>query len=111
MQLPPDFTPTSCLSTTVRVIDTSGATPDFADISVTVGPSTGCPDTLCGDASEDGTITATDALVILNGAVGLLECDLSICDVSGDSAVTAIDALMVLKKAVGADIELMCPLT
>lgn len=108
LRLPAGFTPTECLTTAVRVIDTSGSTPDFADVAVTVGPSVGCPDTLCGDPTGDGVITATDALFVLNGAVGLLQCDLNVCDASGDGAVTASDALMVLRKAVGGDIELVC---
>jgi len=107
--LPAGFEPTECLSTIVRVIDTSGATPDFADLAVTVGPISGCPDTLlCGDPTGDGMITATDALVTLNAAVGLSVCELGLCDASGDGAVTAVDALLILQFAVGGDVTLVC---
>ena len=80
---------------------------------------------LCGDTSGDDQVTATDALAILNTAVGLqlaLNCSCDACgssvvsetsldhcaDVSGDSAITAVDALMTLSAAVGQPVPLNC---
>jgi hypothetical protein len=66
------------------------------------------PDT-CGDPTTDGATTATDALFVLQAAVGIQTCELCICDVNDSGAVTASDALAVLGFAVGQSIELSCP--
>jgi hypothetical protein len=63
---------------------------------------------LCGDATYDETITASDALAILRCAVGSVECSVCVCDVNG-SGVSATDALTVLKLAVGQAVTLTCP--
>lgn len=58
----------------------------------------------CGDANDDGAVSATDALVVLRVAVGIDTCAACVCDVDasgGESAVTAADALRVLRAAVG----------
>ncbi len=108
--LPSGLDPAQCLSTIVRVVDVSGATPDYRDITVTVGPPDVCASAVvCGDASGDGSVTATDALIALNAAVGLSSCALNLCDANGDNLVTAVDALMILKFAVGSVTELACP--
>jgi hypothetical protein len=80
---------------------------------------------LCGDVSGDGQQTATDALMVLNVAVGqvlALNCTCGSCgtsedgpeakahcaDASGDSQVTASDALRILGVAVGQPVPLDC---
>jgi hypothetical protein len=64
----------------------------------------------CGDpASSGGSITALDALFVLRGAVGLIDCRSCACDVFGNDGVLATDALRVLRKAVGQDLDLFCP--
>ena len=80
---------------------------------------------LCGDVSGDGQQTATDALMVLNVAVGqvlALNCTCGSCgtsedgpeakahcaDASGDSQVTASDALRILGVAVGQPVPLTC---
>ena len=80
---------------------------------------------LCGDTSGDGQVSATDALAILNTAVGLtppLDCSCDACgtsltseaalshcaDVNGDASITAVDALMTLGAGVGQPVELSC---
>ena len=64
----------------------------------------------CGQPSTTGTSPkAADALYILKKAVGLVACDLCVCDVNNDTKVTASDALKVLKKAVGIPQVLTCP--
>lgn len=63
----------------------------------------------CGDANDDGAITATDALLALAAAVGLGECDPVRCDTDASGAVTASDALAILNSAVGIPVVLSCP--
>jgi hypothetical protein len=62
----------------------------------------------CGDPTEDGEITAADALATLQAAVGLTVCDVSRCDTNADGQVTALDALKLLQYAVGLDVTLNC---
>lgn len=65
---------------------------------------------VCGDPAEArGSVTATDALFMLQVAVGLNTCDLCVCDVDGSGAVTATDALFTLSSAVGQPVLLACP--
>lgn len=64
----------------------------------------------CGQPQSNGaTPTATDALAALNAAVGLLPCELCVCDVDGSAAITATDALSILSLAVGGPVTLNCP--
>jgi hypothetical protein len=66
---------------------------------------------MCGDANEDELVNATDALLILKRAVGLIgdgDCPAERCDVNSDEAVNATDALLVLKSAVGLEVDLVC---
>lgn len=84
----------------------------------------GDPQPACGDADGSGAsasvatrsargqltfITASDALRVLRGAVGTVECPACVCDVNSAGGVTAGDALLVLRAAVGLDVELDCP--
>jgi hypothetical protein len=64
----------------------------------------------CGDANGDKSLTASDALMILKGAVGSIACPAAVCNVNGSGGVTAGDALILLKYAVGQSIQLACPL-
>jgi hypothetical protein len=54
-------------------------------------------------------VTASDALATLQAAVGLLSCDLCVCDVNGSNTLSSTDALFILQFAVGQPIELNCP--
>jgi len=66
---------------------------------------------LCGDADQNGSIQAGDALRVLRNAVGVsVTCPLFVCDVDNSGGVQAGDALKVLKKAVGQQLTLVCPL-
>ena len=59
---------------------------------------------VCGDANDDGIITAADAAIILRALVGMSElCDHGRlnADVDGDGAITAADAAMILRFVVG----------
>jgi hypothetical protein len=56
-----------------------------------------------------GLVTASDALYILNAAVGIIACEVCVCDVDDSSAVTAVDALATLQFAIGLDVMLVCP--
>src|SRR5205085_6334827 len=57
------------------------------------------PEALCGDANDDGKITAGDALLTLRTAVGTASCLKPLCDYTGDNKVTAADALAILRRA------------
>ncbi|RMF25323.1 MAG: hypothetical protein D6760_01265 [Deltaproteobacteria bacterium] len=100
------------VQTTVRVIDASGADPDFAEITVLTGGvinGYNCGDTDgSGDPVGGADITATDALRALQAAVGLASCELCRCDVNISSGITATDALLILKAAVGQNVERIC---
>jgi hypothetical protein len=80
---------------------------------------------LCGDVSGDGQRTATDALMVLNVAVGqpiALNCSCAECgtsedgpaarahcaDANGDGQPSATDALLTLNVAVGQPVPLAC---
>ena len=63
----------------------------------------------CGDAVNTLDVSATDALFILNVAVGIETGALCICDVDGSGSVSASDALADLLYAIGGPIELQCP--
>src|SRR5688572_17245894 len=58
------------------------------------------PPSFCADATQDGELTATDALAALRGAVGADACAPCLCDVNGDGQITASDALAILRAAV-----------
>lgn len=62
----------------------------------------------CGDAIEDETIVASDALQILRTAVGQFTCDECVCDTNSDGTTLASDALATLRKAVGQPVTLKC---
>jgi len=55
---------------------------------------------LCGDASLDGSLSATDALDALVAAVGGRYCSRLVCDADGDGTIDASDALLILRAAV-----------
>ena len=63
----------------------------------------------CGDINDDGRVTATDALFVLQAAVGLQTCAVEICDANGDGDISATDASMVLAAAVGLPVDFVCP--
>jgi hypothetical protein len=65
----------------------------------------------CGDPDDSGRLTASDALFLLRGAVGIVDCASCICDVDQTGGgPKAGDALRVLRVAVGHALELACPL-
>jgi hypothetical protein len=92
-------------TTTTTSTTSSSSTTTTVSTTTTLPP----PADDCGDPSGDGKIAATDALFVLNVAVGLVACQLCVCDVDGSVAVTASDALALLAAAVGQAIELRCP--
>jgi hypothetical protein len=78
-------------------------------VSLIVVASAGIADAACGDFNADGSVGATDALGVLQTAVGTRTCDKVRCDVDGNGVVTGTDALVVLKTAVGETLTLSCP--
>lgn len=55
----------------------------------------------CGDATDDGAVTSSDALVVLAASVQVEPCIPCRCDADRSGRVTAIDALAVLLHSVG----------
>jgi hypothetical protein len=63
----------------------------------------------CGDpVPMVGTVSASDALLILRAAVSLVDCPLCICDVNFSQSILASDSLADLRFAVGLPISLQC---
>src|SRR6185503_16656551 len=63
----------------------------------------------CGDPDGSHTLTASDSLTVLKGAVGQpVACPECACDVNADGKKSAGDALAVLKMAVGGARYLAC---
>jgi hypothetical protein len=75
----------------------------------TTTTTSGQPAPVCGDGTDDGEVTATDALLALNTSVGTGSCVPCRCDVNGSGGVTATDALVILNAAVGVPVTLGCP--
>jgi hypothetical protein len=67
------------------------------------------PPLVCGDADSNGFVTSTDALIVLDAAVGLAGCDVCLCDVDDSGVITATDSQALLAAAVGLGIDLVCP--
>jgi hypothetical protein len=67
------------------------------------------PGPLCGDANQDGDISAPDALLALRTAVGTGDCPAALCDYNGNGQVQSSDALQILRVAVGQDVPGECP--
>ncbi len=57
--------------------------------------------TVPGDMDGDGSVTATDAILILRIAMGIIESDNPAADVDGSGSVNVTDALMALRIAMG----------
>jgi hypothetical protein len=65
----------------------------------------------CGDATCVGgeQLATSDALYILQTAVGTASCADCVCDTDGSGSVTATDGLRVLRRALGLAVGLACP--
>ena len=81
----------------------SDADPSACQLDCTLHPT-------CGDATDDGVLTATDAFEILRAAVDLAQCPLSNCDTDGDGVLSPSDGLRVVRAAVGQNVSLQCGL-
>jgi len=107
--------PVHDLTLTLALLEDAGWTSIAATTtSTTTTTTTLAASASCGDANDDGGINATDALLVLKRAVGLLaadDCPSCQCNVNSDSATNATDALLVLKRAVDLidDGDLVCP--
>jgi len=63
----------------------------------------------CGDANGDDRVVASDALAILQKAVGAaVACPIERCDFDGNGSIVASDALATLNRAVGQTIVAGC---
>ena len=89
---------------------TSSTLLDQETTTTTTTTTLGGPPRSCGDPTQDGAVTASDALYTLNVAVGLLVCDPCVCDIDGTGAVSATDALVGLRISIGQPFGLNCPI-
>lgn len=65
---------------------------------------------VCGDANGNGSVTASDALQILNKSVGQpIICHPYLCDTDNNGSIVTSDAQRVLRKAVGQTVSVTCP--
>jgi len=96
--------PSTTTTTTTTVPPPTTSLPASTTTTMPSCPS-GCGVPISGGPSP----TASDALFILQAAVGSATCELCACDVNDDGSVTATDALVTLKRAVGQPIDLVCP--
>ena len=46
---------------------------------------------VCGDFNDDGAVTASDALGVLNAAIGIVECENYRCDLDGNGSINFTD--------------------
>lgn len=65
----------------------------------------------CGDATQDASLSASDALIALNTSVSLGSCIETLCDVNGTGTTTSTDALVILNGAVGLPVTMSCGLS
>jgi len=96
-------------SSTVSLSSTSSTSSTSLDFFGSTTTTTTLGQSVCGDATGDGAVSATDALAALRTAISLQSCQLCVCDVNGSGSVTSTDALIVLSVAVGQPITLQCP--
>ena len=96
---------------------------DDANTEGADGCSAACLTEACGDPISDAVVgfrsasmppvgnavTASDALYVLQSAVGTASCALCVCDVNADQNIAASDALAILVSAVGGAVSLACP--
>lgn len=98
-----------CINTPVAGPGCETLTTSTTATSTTVSSTTSTlATTPCGDLNGDGKVTASDALAVLQAAVGLSSCDPVSCDVDGNGETSAADALRVLQYAVGDSVTLPC---
>ncbi len=97
--------PAMSTTTTMPATTTSTTTTTTTSMSPTT---TTMPVATCADPDGDG-VTVSDALFVLQAAVGIRSCAACVCDADGSGKVSATDALVVLRVAVGAPVSLSCP--
>lgn len=85
-------------------VGASATTTTTGTSTTTLATEPGCAD----PAMPYGKVTAGDALFVLKGSVGAIECDPCLCDTNISGNVTAGDALAVLRKAVGFEQPIDC---
>ncbi|MEO6029046.1 MAG: hypothetical protein ABIR79_19445 [Candidatus Binatia bacterium] len=66
---------------------------------------------ICGDATNDDTVTVTDGVQALRSAAGLSSSCEDGCDIDASGAVTVSDGVNILRKAAGLTINEACDFT
>ena len=104
-------TPDDCtaLATTTLPPVTTTSTSTTSIVTSTTSTTTTLASPACGDPVSDDRVTASDALFVLQAAVGAAACVDCVCDANASGQVTASDALRVLNFAVGQPVSLDCP--
>lgn len=98
-----------CSADVIRATRDSVSCLDPPVTTTTSTTTTTLPPVLCGDATGDGKLGASDALEALRTAVGSSDCELCVCDVKNSGSVAASDALLILQAAVAIPVVLECP--
>jgi hypothetical protein len=105
---PPTTTVTSSTSSTASTSPDPTSTSTIVDLTSTTEHTTTTLEAVCGDADENGSIEASDALTALRRAIGTGFCRNIVCDVDASGEVNASDALIILRAAVGQSAVLTC---
>ncbi len=108
-------------SAALVIEDTNGVSDLYAAGTLVSGtttttlPASGCGDPVLVTSARSRpkkilrSINTTDALIVLQSAVGSSVCEACVCDVDSSGSITATDALAVLRFAVGQPVVLNCP--
>lgn len=82
----------------------------FLVLSALPAPTTLAANGDCSIPVTSGSLPkSSDCLHILKAGVGIVECDLCVCDTNGSQSLTSADALLCLKVSVGQEVPLACP--
>ncbi len=80
-----------------------------AAIVITVTMTTPSPaTTTCGDADDNGVVSVSDALQVLQAAVNGADCEVWLCDTNDDGAFSVTDVLLTLQRSVDEKVKLFC---
>lgn len=100
-----DIQCTGTIETTTTTIVTTTTTTTEEPTTSTTSPAPA----VCGDYDGSSKVTIADALGVLRTSVGLVDCELCVCDADGNGSNSISDALRTLRLAVGQQVTMSCP--
>ncbi len=107
--VPTTTTTTLPRPTTTTTTTTTPSQPTTTTTTTTIPGDPLRPVAGCGDFDSDKRLTMSDALGIVNAALGLADCALSVCDVNNDGGVSVLDVLGILQVLVYNKTSMSCP--